>query len=121
MRLQTPGGTPVEVREGWSLMMYDYAISKRVTLLDLAPHPTSLPRDEPAQPAGTDYNTLVSLMDTARQLVATSRMLELWGFPNRKYMDCNPRDGAADEAEFTVCAEWATIELLSRKGGVLRK
>lgn len=118
---QTPGGTPVEVREGWSIMMYDYAISKRVTLFDLAPHPTSLPRDEPAQPVGADYNTLVSLMGTARQLVGTSRMLEFWGFPNRKYMDCNPRDGAADEAEFTVCAEWATIELLSQKGGVLRK
>ncbi len=107
--------------DGWQHMSLNMMIARKILVFDVAPTSRIIPVDEPNQPKGQDAATFNMLLDSARNIVGPNKMVEVWGFPSRKYKsaDCTG-DGKIDEGDFVVCGEWATQETISQKGGAMR-
>lgn len=116
-----PDNTPII--EAWGIMMHDVLISNKAFVFDLSPHPGIKDPNEPESSENRDRETLQNIIDSIRanNIVPKDKLIEFWGYPNRKYLtrDCN-EDGRVTESDGVLCLEWEFVRYVSLQGGVKR-
>ncbi|MDR3709009.1 MAG: GxGYxYP family putative glycoside hydrolase [Capsulimonadaceae bacterium] len=60
--------------ERFALINHDYFISKRAFFFDLSPWSDERPQDDPDQPTGADYRTLISIFDSATHTMTVNEI-----------------------------------------------
>ncbi len=89
---------------------HDYAIAKRCFVFDVSSYDDEVPCDDPGQPLGTDYETMIEIFRHAYDRVGGKEMITVCGFNpwQLKYTEFHGKGkhGGVD-------AEWRFTEVLS--------
>jgi hypothetical protein len=91
------------------LSNHDYFISKRAFFFDLSPWDDELPQDEPTQPCGADFKTLLLILRTAYARTRGQAMLHAGGFVPWAWKYTHSAGGSHGD----VATEWRYAAVLS--------
>ena len=96
-------------RNHHQLTNHDFFVSRRAFFFDLSPWGDEPATDDPAQPVGTDLNTLRLLLHTADSLNGGRRMCYVGGFPAWIFKYTRRAGGSHEPVD----TEWQFSELIS--------
>ena len=93
----------------------DYLVAQRGAIVDLNVWEDEAPVDDPAQPHGTDLNTLREFMQSAAERTQGASMIAVFGFPPWafKYTDFKNSRWDAKGKHGGVPTEWKFAEVMS--------
>lgn len=94
-----------------TLTNHDYFISNRAFFWDLSVWEDETPVDDQDQPPGTDYNTLIEILETCYEKSGGKKFIHVGGFTPWAFKYTS-EDGAGGQ-HGGVETEWRTVELLS--------
>ena len=95
----------------------DFLVARRAVVFDLSNWGDEPPIDDPGQPLGTDYNTLLELFQGIYDLHGGSGITQVSGFTPRAWKYTNyPGAGGSHEP---VATEWDLARILSAYNGLM--
>lgn len=77
LKQQTKGKKHISDYLIYKVMNHDFFISRRAFFFDLDVWPNAIPNDDPNQPMGTDYNTLVAILAAANKMLNASSLIHI--------------------------------------------
>lgn len=100
----------------------DYWISRQAFFFDLSPWDDEPGTDDPEQAPGTDYRTLITILEAANEMTEGKRMLTCGGFVPWWLKHCradwNGRNPDMSKHD-AVPAEWRFVDILTAHNGML--
>eukprot|EP00049_Salpingoeca_infusionum_P012379 m.226269 g.226269 ORF g.226269 m.226269 type:complete len:831 (-) comp15168_c0_seq1:132-2624(-) len=97
------GKAPIQ---GNTIPNQDYVIAQRGFLWDLDVWTDEPPNDDPSQPLGTDYNTLLAILEASNQALNQSALIHVVGFVPWAFKYVNDKHPG-------VATEWQMVVVLS--------
>ena len=103
---QKPEAAPMNAH---CLTNHDFFVSRRAFFFDLSPWGDEAATDEPTQPIGADYNTLIEMLKEAYRLNKGEKMCHIGGFPAWAYKYTRHADGSHADVD----TEWEFSRIIS--------
>jgi hypothetical protein len=100
-----------------TLTNHDFFIMHRGFFWDLSVWNDETPVDDPDQPLGTDYATLLRLLKAAAERLSPGEMIHCGGFTPWAFKYC--QGGKSGGGHHAVQSEWETVRLLSAYNAIL--
>jgi hypothetical protein len=91
---------------------HDYCVSQRAFVFDLSFWADEAPNDDPNQPIGTDYDTVLQLFAAANHALQNNSMITMSGFTPWLFKYVDAKHGG-------VPTEWQTAMVLSQFNTVM--